>query len=166
MKNQESMRSTELAYLLWCTGFFGACGVHRFYAGKYGTGLLWLLTGGLLGIGQFLDLFFIPGMIEKRNLKYQLSYGGVPQKRLTEELVIKDIPRSQLTQKISPKQSDTYTILRLAKTNPKGVTLADCVLALEKPIAEVKSLVNELYQEGLLTIDNDLETGAIVYKII
>ena len=166
MKNQEPIRSTGLAYLLWCTGFFGACGVHRFYAGKYGSGLLWLLTGGLLGIGQFLDLFFIPGMIEKKNLKYQLSQGGVPQQRLTEEFVIKDRPRNQLVQKIPPKQSDTYTILRLAKKHPKGVTLADCVIATEKPVAEVKTLLNELYQDGLLNIDNDLETGAIVYKII
>ncbi|MGB3536196.1 MAG: NINE protein [Microcoleaceae cyanobacterium] len=166
MKNQESTRSTGLAYLLWCTGVFGACGVHRFYAGKYGTGLLWLLTGGLFGIGQILDLFFIPGMIEKKNLKYQLSQNGVPQKRLTEELVVKDLPKSQFIQKIPPKQSDTYTILRLAKAYPKGVTLADCVITTEKPIAEVKNLLNELYHEGLLTIDNNLETGAIVYKIV
>ena len=166
MKNQEPIKSTGLAYLLWCTGLFGVCGVHRFYAGNYMSGLLWLLTGGLLGIGQFLDLFFIPGMIEKKNLKYQLSQGGVPQKRLTEELVIKDMPRNQLRQRIPPKQSDTYTILRLAKTNPRGVTLADCVLATEQPIADVKKMLNELYQEGLLNIDNDLETGAVVYKII
>jgi TM2 domain-containing membrane protein YozV len=166
MKNQEPLRSTGLAYLLWCTGFFGACGVHRFYAGKYASGILWLLTGGLLGIGQFLDLFFIPGMIEKKNLKYQLSQGGVPQKRLTEELVIRDMPRNQLVQKIPPKKSDTYTILKLAKTNPRGVSVADCVIATEKPIAEVKKLLNELYHEGLLNIDNDLETGAVVYKIV
>ena len=166
MKNQEPIRSTGLAYLLWCTGFFGACGVHRFYAGKYGTGLLWLLTGGLLGIGQFLDLFFIPGMVEKKNLKYQLSQGGVPQQRLTEEFVIQDRPRNHLVQKIPPKQSDTYTILRLAKSQKQGVTLADCVIATEKPVAEVKKLLNELYHDGLLNIDNDLETGAIVYKII
>jgi TM2 domain-containing membrane protein YozV len=166
MKNKEPLRSTGLAYLLWCTGFFGACGVHRFYAGKYGTGLLWLLTGGLLGIGQFCDLFFIPGMVEKKNLKYQLSQGGVPQQRFTEEFVIKDRPKNQFVQKIPAKQSDTYTLLRLAKNHPNGVTLADCVIATEKPVAEVKKLLNELYHDGLLNIDNDFETGAVVYKIM
>ena len=167
MKQKEPIRSKGLAYLLWCTGFFGACGVHRFYAGNYASGLLWLLTGGLLGVGQVLDLLFIPGMIEKKNLKYQLSQGGIPQKGLTDELVIEDNYQQKFLQKIpSKQQSDTYKILLLAKTQPKGVTLADCVLAIDKPIAEVKKLLNDLYHDGLLTIDNALETGAIVHKIV
>lgn len=39
--------------------FLGFLGVHRFYAGKVGTGILWLLTGGLFGIGSFVDFFVI-----------------------------------------------------------------------------------------------------------
>ena len=38
-----------LAFVL---GFLGA---HRFYEGKVGTGLLWLFTGGLFGIGWLVD---------------------------------------------------------------------------------------------------------------
>jgi TM2 domain-containing membrane protein YozV len=61
------MRSTPIAYLLWCLCFVGACGIHRFYAGRWITGIIWLLTGGLLLIGQIIDLFLIPGMIDNRN---------------------------------------------------------------------------------------------------
>jgi len=39
--------------------FFGLCGLHRFYVGKIGTGILWLLTWGLFGFGQFIDVIMI-----------------------------------------------------------------------------------------------------------
>jgi TM2 domain-containing membrane protein YozV len=61
------MKSSGIAYLLWCACFFGFCGIHRFYAGKYISGIIWLLTGGLLFIGQLVDLILIPGMIEEAN---------------------------------------------------------------------------------------------------
>ena len=63
------MYSNGMAYLLWLACFIGFFGIHRFYLGKPLTGLLWLFTGGLLFIGQFIDLFLIPGMVESNNAR-------------------------------------------------------------------------------------------------
>ncbi|MFS8825165.1 NINE protein, partial [Synechococcus sp. R6-6] len=65
------------AYVLWILGLFGICGLHRFYLGRWRTGLLWLLTFGLLGIGQLLDLIWIPGMVRERNAR--LAGSGVEE---------------------------------------------------------------------------------------
>jgi TM2 domain-containing membrane protein YozV len=45
--------------LLCCLGFAGVAGIHRFYCGKVLTGLLWLFTGGLCGVGTVIDLISI-----------------------------------------------------------------------------------------------------------
>ncbi len=47
-----------LTALLLCI-FVGALGVHRFYVGKIGTGLLMLFTGGGCGIWWLIDIILI-----------------------------------------------------------------------------------------------------------
>ncbi len=68
------MKTSGIAYLLWLLCFLGFCGIHRFYAGKWVTGLIWFLTGGLFLIGQLVDLFLIPGMVERANVRDEMSY--------------------------------------------------------------------------------------------
>ncbi len=49
--------------------FLGIFGVHRFYLGKWVTGLIYLLTGGLLLMGIVYDFWTINEQINEENRK-------------------------------------------------------------------------------------------------
>ena len=55
--NQE-MKKSKMTALILCI-FLGYLGVHRFYLGRWKTGLLWLCTMGLKGYGWVIDIFLI-----------------------------------------------------------------------------------------------------------
>lgn len=59
-KNLEEQVSEKnrLATLLFCL-FLGSLGIHRFYVGKVGTGILMLITLGGLGVWTMIDLIMI-----------------------------------------------------------------------------------------------------------
>lgn len=67
------MKSKGIAYLLWLIGFFGCLGFHRFYLEKIGTGILWLITGGIFGLGALIDLFTLGGQVDMYNTTRQLK---------------------------------------------------------------------------------------------
>ena len=61
------MKSKTVALLLWF--FLGWISAHRFYLGKTGNGILYLVTGQLIGFGWVVDLFLIGSMVDNYNNK-------------------------------------------------------------------------------------------------
>jgi TM2 domain-containing membrane protein YozV len=48
--------------------FLGVFGVHRFYLGKWGTGILYLVTLGIFGIGLIYDFWTLNSQISELNV--------------------------------------------------------------------------------------------------
>lgn len=72
-KENASEKSRLVALLLaWFLGIFG---IHRFYVRRTGSGILWLLTAGLAGIGALVDLILIAaGKFKDRDGKPLLEW--------------------------------------------------------------------------------------------
>jgi hypothetical protein len=147
---------TSTAYLLWLIGF-GTLGIHRFYLGRIGTGLLWLFTGGLFGIGALIDLFYIPAMVRQENLGllYRRVLSGQPGQ-----------PEPPPMRNVTPPRRESLerVILREARRNRGEVTAAQVALAggvlLEEAGAALDKLCDGGYAEKRVR-----DSGAVVYVI-
>lgn len=64
-KYQEGRLDYTVAWVLLT--FLGMFGIHRFYMGKWFTGLIWLLTGGLFLVGYLYDYWTLNGQINEQN---------------------------------------------------------------------------------------------------
>ena len=61
----------SLAWILLT--FLGVFGIHRFYLGKWGTGILYLVTVGLFGIGLIYDFWTLDSQISELNVSKQVK---------------------------------------------------------------------------------------------
>lgn len=134
-------RSLAAGYLLWALALVGLCGLQRFYARKPVSGTLWLCTLGLCGVGQLLDLFLIPALIEQANRQ-----GDGP----------------------APLEPVDRQLLALARrSGAAGFTLNDALLELQLPAdlprERVREEVERLLFDHLLDVGND-ERGRVVYR--
>lgn len=60
--------------------FLGNLGVHWFYLGRTGLGILWLFTLGFLGIGTLINFIQLLVMSDQEfNAKYNIASTNPPQ---------------------------------------------------------------------------------------
>ncbi|HBQ98072.1 MULTISPECIES: TM2 domain-containing protein [unclassified Roseofilum] len=156
------MNKVSTTYLLWLLGMFGANGIHRLYNGKIATGILWCCTFGLFGIGQFIDLIFIPGMVDEYNLKYRLKHGlsptGIPLSPQTIPCEVVEV-----TEKQAPEPTKVK-LVKAAAARGGEISVTQAVVDTGLDFDEVESLLLEMLKKGYVTVDNHPQTGVVLYR--
>jgi hypothetical protein len=160
---------TSTAYLLWLIGF-GTLGIHRFYLGRFGTGLLWLFTGGLFGVGALIDLFYIPAMVRQENLSllYRRVLSGQPGEPAQPERQRPE-PSSEppkIMRNVTPPRRESLerVILREARRNRGEVTAAQVALAGEVRLEDAGAALDRLCEKGYAE-KRVRDSGAVLYVI-
>lgn len=147
-----------ISYLLWLVGWAGIPGMHRLYNGKIGTGLLWLFTFGLFGIGQLIDLFLVPNMAEEQRLKLLArsglsSAGAYPSAPINAQ-VVAPLTSEQMMVKV----------LKAAQKHGGQLSVTQAVMETGLGFSTVEDVLREMLRLGYVSIDNHPTTGIIIYR--
>lgn len=159
---------TNTAYILWFLCILGICGGQRFYSGKIASGLLYLVTFGLFGFGQLIDLLLIPGMVEKRNIYLRGLYArnldlSNVQPAVTLNLGQLSQPQPQPLVE-PPAVSPLHRLLRIAQEQGGTLSAAQVALYTGLEPEAVQSLLQEAQRYGYAEVCNDPQTGAVRYR--
>ena len=130
MDDADAGPSRGIAYLLWALCLVGVSGIHRFYLGRPGTGVLWLLTLGLVGIGNLIDLFTIPSMVRAKKAR-----AGAP-------------PDPAAPAQPGSSERIEAAVLRAAAANGGSITPAAVAVQGEYSLDECKACLDGLVERG------------------
>jgi predicted transcriptional regulator len=156
--------STGIAYLLWFLSLFGVLGLHRFYLGKIPTGLLWMFTGGLFGIGTIYDFFTLPGQVRQANLLKALRDQPRNSRRDGPGWRHVQDGEARIVTPKYEKESPERIILTLAKENKGVLTVSEVALAADIPIEKAKNYLDNLVSKGFAEL-RVRQSGTLVYTL-
>jgi len=162
-------RETGTAYLLWCASLLGVCGLQRFYLGQALVGTLYLLTFGFCGVAQLIDLFLIPGLVERSNqadARLRWLRAPVEGTALGTGADAASQPGLEAVSPVGRPREPVLTleqqILRRCEHEP--ASLAQFILATGEPSESIRKVVEEMAAQGLLrqTIS---DSGSLLYQL-
>lgn len=144
-----------IAYFLWLVSGCGVLGIHRFYLGKVGTGILWMCSGGCFGIGAIYDAVTLPRQVQEANVRYEV------EARVRGELGYAPSYGQSYAQQPKPEAPEK-TVLRVAKKNGGFVTPGEAALEGDMSVDEAKKLLEKMAAKGNAEM-RVRSSGVVVY---
>jgi TM2 domain-containing membrane protein YozV/predicted transcriptional regulator len=160
------MYSVGLAYLFWLLSGFGTLGFHRFYLGKIPTGLLWMFTAGLAGIGSIYDFLTLPGQVREANIRQAIldsSIRGNINININNRQPWRNVNDGE-ARIVREKDSIEQIILKTAKANRGVLTASELALSANISVDEAKKTLDTMVSKGFAEL-RVRESGALVYTI-
>jgi TM2 domain-containing membrane protein YozV/predicted transcriptional regulator len=163
------IKSKGVAYLLLI--FLGWLGVHRFYLEKIGTGIIYLCTLGLFGIGLIYDLFTLGHQVDMYNIMYGNLGGGTQNQNVVvnvtaptavPQIVTDQTLAPQIASKAQIKISAEKEILALADKTPT-LTLRQVMSGTNLDMEEAENAIKKLISNGIAKEEID-PSGKSIYK--
>ncbi len=153
------MKSKGVAYLLWF--FLGLVGGHRFYLGKIGTGVLYLFTFGVCGIGWIIDLFTLGTQVDTYNALHR-GLGQQQAQQQSQNIVVNVAsPQGAANQVSQVSKSAEKQILELPDDKP--LSLKDIMKMTTLELEAIETTVKKLVEKGMAKEVVD-ENGKIKYS--
>ena len=144
-----------VAYLLWLFSGFGALGLHRFYLGKIGTGLLWFFTGGLCGLGCIFDAITLSRQVREANIgariRSEMDYENA-----------RGLPAYGSGAAAKQSEDPEKTVLRVAQKNGGFVTPGEAALEGDLSVDEARKLLEKMAASGNAEM-RVRSSGVVVY---
>jgi len=140
------VKSKLVAYLLWF--FLGFLSAHRFYLEKIGSGIVYLITGQLAGIGWIIDLFTLGSQVDLYNALHGGQAGGVSVNNQQSQNIVVNVAAPTGSPSSGPKISAEKQVLTLAEKS-SSLTVRQIVSQTSLEMDEAEEVVKKLVAKGM-----------------